>query len=1007
MTLELSTLFIAAVLYLLFLFLIAHATERRWLPSRLTRHPAVYVLSLGVYATTWSYYGSVGFAQSQGLNYLTIYLGVTLAFALAPVLLMPILRLTRTYQLTSVADLFAFRFNSQAAGVLVTLLMLAGVLPYVALQIRAVAESTAVLAGDSSSPLLVAFWFVVLVTVFTIIFGARHVSPREKHEGLVTAIAFESAMKLLALALVALVAVWMAFGGLGGMHDWLADNPEQLQALYQPALDGPWSSLLVLAFAAGFLLPRQFQMIFTENIQPRHLYIASWAFPLFLLALAILIPPILWAGTAMGATTPPDYYVLGLSLISGSPSLAILAYLGGISAASAMIVVTTLATSSMMLNHLVLPLTGPRPDRDLYDSLRWLRRVIMAAVIAAGFGFYLLLEPTTGLVGWGLISFLAMAQLLPGILGLLFWQRATAVGLIAGLLGGTTIWLFTVLLPPVTGTSAMAWLGFGSGTADGALGMDQSATFWSLSVNSLLFVAFSLLTRPDQQEREAAAACRELAPVLPSGDLTQRSPTQFSEQLSSVMGMSAAMEEVEKALRELGMSWEENRPNQLHALRTQIQRNLSGMMGPVLARMIVDERLQLDRESRTALAQNVRLIEDRLETSQTRLRGLAAELDSLRRYHRQIIENLPLGVCAVAQGGRLVRWNPAMEQLTGVPTAEVIGRQLEELSPPWGPLLTRFMDSTDSHLHKQPVDTGPRPRWYSLHKAKVAPPGRVRSGEDTILLVEDLTELQLLEQELTHSARLASIGRLAAGVAHEIGNPVTGISCLAQELREEHDPEGVRQYAADILQQADRINRIVQSLVRYAHGGHPERQGNQPVDLHETVAEALRLTMLSRRARQLRFENQVPVGHAALGDAQHLVQVFVNLLTNAVDASGDDGHITVSSRQHHGWLQASIRDNGCGISRDAMDCVLEPFYTTKPPGKGTGLGLPLAYNLIRNMGGDLEITSSAQGTRVILSLRAASPRLEAAVDQPAATNSARGGNRPSHEFEDHGTHTDR
>ncbi|MCC5857980.1 MAG: PAS domain-containing protein [Ectothiorhodospiraceae bacterium] len=968
MTLELGTLFSAAVLYLLLLFLIAHATERRWISTRLTRHPAVYVLSLGVYATTWSYYGSVGFAQTQGLNYLTIYLGVTLAFVLAPVLLMPILRLTNTYQLTSVADLFAFRFNSQRAGVLVTLLMLAGVLPYVALQIRAVAESTAVLAGDSSTPLGVAFWFTALVTVFTIMFGARHVSPREKHEGLVTAIAFESLMKLLALALVAVVAVWMAFGGLGGMHDWLRQHPEHLEALYRPALEGPWSSLLVLAFAAGFLLPRQFQMLFTENLQPRHLYTASWAFPLFLLTLALLIPPILWAGTAMGADTPADYHVLGLSLLSGSPALAILAYLGGISAASAMIVVTTLAMSSMMLNHLVLPLAGPRPDRDLYGSLRWLRRVIMAAVIAAGFGFYLLLEPTGGLVGWGLISFLAMAQLLPGILGLLFWQRATAAGFIAGLLAGGTVWLFTVLLPPVTGTSAMAWLGFTAG--HGTLAMDQSATFWSLSLNSLFFVVGSLMTRPDRQEREAAAACRELTPLLPAGNVTQRSPEQFVEQLNSTMGPAAARAEVEKALRELGLGWEETRPDRLHALRTQIQRNLSGMMGPVLARMIVDEQLQLDRENRTALAQNVRLIEDRLETSQTRLRGLAAELDRLRRYHRQIIENLPLGVCAVAQGGRLVRWNPAMAALTGIPGTDAIGRQLQELSPPWGPLLTAFIDSEDNHLPKQPVETGSRPRWYSLHKAKVAPPGRVRTGHDTILLVEDLTELQLLEHELTHSARLASIGRLAAGVAHEIGNPVTGVSCLAQELREETDPAIVRDHADDILQLAHRINSIVQSLVRYAHGGDPEQRGSRPVDLHEAVAEALRLTMLSRRARQLRFENRVPVGQTVLGDQQQLVQVFVNLITNAVDACGDDGLIAVTSRDQNGWLEVHVQDNGCGISSEFMDCVLDPFFTTKPPGKGTGLGLPLAYNMIRNMGGDLQLHSDPRGTRVTLTLRA-------------------------------------
>ena len=974
MTLDLAPLFVSALLYLLLLFVIAHATEQRWLPVRLTRHPAVYVLSLGVYATTWSYYGSVGFAKDQGLLYLTIYLGVTLAFVLAPVLLMPILRLTRTYQLTSVADLFAFRFNSQASGVLVTVLMIAGVLPYIALQIRAVTESTVVLTEHGSAPQVLAFWFVLLVTVFTIIFGARHASPREKHEGLVTAIAFESLMKLLALFIVAVVAVWQAFGGLRGMHDWLEDNPEVVTALYQPALEGPWASLLILAFAAGFLLPRQFQMIFTENMKPRHLLTASWAFPLFLLALTLLIPPILWAGMVLQPNTSPDYYVLGLSLLSGSPSLAVLAYLGGISAASAMIVVTTLAISSMVLNHLVLPLAGLQPHRDLYGALRWLRRVIIAVIITAGYGFYLIMEPTGGLVGWGLISFLAIVQLLPGVIAVLFWSRATAGGFIAGLLGGMMVWAFAVLLPPLSGSDAMTWMGLSPSDAAGTPEVYQTATFWSLSLNTFLLVLISLLSRPDPQEREAAAACRELAPLLPAGDLRARSPQQFVEQLSSVMGSRAALAEVRKATRDLGMDWDENRPNHLYGLRSQIQRNISGMMGPVLARMIVDERLRVDNESHTALTQNVRLIEERLETSRTRLRGLAAELDRLRRYHRQIIEDLPLGVCAVAQGGRLVRWNPAIVRLTGIPVTAVLGRRLEELPAPWGPLLNAFLAAETDNWHKQSLESEGRQRWYSLHKARVEEPGgrqrNDKSGE-TVLLLEDLTDVQRLERELAHSERLASIGRLAAGVAHEIGNPVTGITCLAQELRDQTDPDEVQAYADDILTQAQRINNIVQSLVRYAHGGERQIRQETAVDLHDTVAEAMRLTMLSRRARHLRFENLVPVSHQVLGEPQQLLQVFVNLLTNGADACDENGRIQVRSSATMDWLDVEVIDNGSGIPNEAMDRILEPFYTTKPPGQGTGLGLPLVYNIVRDCGGDLRIASDLQGTTVHVRLRRA------------------------------------
>lgn len=983
MTLDLGVISAAVVGYLLLLFLIAYVTDRQWLPAWLTRNPVVYVLSLGVYATTWSYYGSVGFAQDQGLNFLTIYLGVTLAFVLTPVLLMPILRLTRTYQLTSVADLFAFRFNSQWAGVLVTLLMLAGVLPYIALQIRAVAESTQVLTPESS-PDVLAFWFMVLVTVFTIIFGARHVSPREHHDGLVAAIAFESLMKLVALLLVAGVGVWQAFGGIGGMQAWLADNPEQLEALYAPAREGPFTSLLVLAFAAAFLLPRQFHMLFAENQNPRDLNLASWAFPLFLLALTLVIPPILWAAIVLQPGTPADYHVLGLSLASGSPSLALLAYLGGISAASAMIVVSTLAISAMTLNHLVLPLAGPQPHRDLYGALRWARRVVMVAVIAAGYGFYLILEPTSGLVGWGLISFLAMAQLLPGIIGLLFWPRATSHGFIAGLIGGACVWVFTVLLPPVTGDSTMLWMGLPAPDGEQPA-VYQSATFWSLCINSVLFVAVSLLSRPDEREREAAAVCRDLNPTLPVGELRARSPQQFVKRLASVMGKTAARKEVEKAVRERGLHWDETRPSHLHGLRAQIERNISGMMGPVLARMIVDEQLQMDTRSRTALAQNVRVIEDRLETSRTRLRGLAAELDRLRRYHRQIIEDLPLGVCAVAHGGRLVRWNPAITELTHIPMSDVIGRRLDELPAPWGPLLASFLNSDASHWHRQEIQTNDHARWYSLHKAAIDDPSNSNRGADTVLLVEDLTEVSVLEQELAHSERLASIGRLAAGVAHEIGNPVTGISCLAQELRdEETDDERTSAIAEEVLNQAQRINNIVQSLVRYAHGGVGSQRPPEPVDLRQTVEEAMRLTTLSRRARFVRFDNDVPEGVTISGDPQQLVQVFVNLFSNAADACADheeEGAIRIDLEHHgDGWLNIHVRDNGSGIPDDVLGHVLEPFVTTKRPGYGTGLGLPLVYNIVREHGGEVLVDSDTTGTCITLRLR---PVIPLAGPQPA------------------------
>ncbi|MFP4243855.1 MAG: histidine kinase, partial [Ectothiorhodospira sp.] len=248
---EIGVLYAAGVAYLGLLFFIAHATERGWLPAALVRHPLVYVLSLGVYATTWTYYGSVGFAQAEGYTFLTIYLGLTLAFLLAPFLLAPVLRLVRDYQLTSLADLFAFRYRSQLTGVLVTLFMLMGVLPYIALQIKAVTDSVSVLTREAP-PNLLALGFCATLGLFAILFGARHITPREKHEGLVVAIAFESAVKLGALLLVGGFALFQVFGGFGGLGDWLAAHPQALNTLNDPVSEGPWTSLMLLAFAAAF-----------------------------------------------------------------------------------------------------------------------------------------------------------------------------------------------------------------------------------------------------------------------------------------------------------------------------------------------------------------------------------------------------------------------------------------------------------------------------------------------------------------------------------------------------------------------------------------------------------------------------------------------------------------------------------------------------------------------------------------------------------------------------------
>lgn len=974
MTYDLEILFGASLFYLLLLFFVAYVTDSGLVPDQWTDNAPVYVLSLGVYATSWTYYGSVGFAESEGYQFLTIYMGLTIAFILSPVLLQPLLRLTREYQLTSLADLLAFRYRSQLGGVLVTLFMLLGSLPYIALQIRAVTSSIQVLTHDEI-PQVLALGFCGMLTLFSILFGARHITPREKHRGLVAAIAFESLVKIIAMLMVGYFAIFGVFSGPDSLNEYLASHPEALKKLYEPVREGPWATLLFLSFCAAFLLPRQFHMTFTENLSMRSLATASWAFPLFLLLLNLSIPPILWAGDYLQLGMDPDYYVLGITLSEGPPWLPIMAFIGGVSAASAMVIVSTLALSSMCLNHLLLPASYPDPRVDLYRWLLWGRRLLIGLIIFAGYIFYEVLEHNQGLVQLGLISFVAVAQFLPGIIGLLYWRRATREGFIAGLLGGIAVWIITLLLPLLE-KSGFINTGIDLAAMQDTAGMDQwqFSTFWSLACNGLLFAIISLLTRQSPEEEETAFACRsEVAIMAPmSGTLMAGSPTQFAEGLAVMLGREAAEMEVDQALADLQLDRNETRPRELKRLRQRIERNLSGLLGPAMAHMIINQQLKVDADAKTALADSIRHMEERMEQSRSKLKGLTADLDALRRYHRQILLDLPLGVCAVDPDHTVVTWNLALELMSGVRSNEATGRKLSSLPPPWGELLAGFALAQDEHIHHMEVPINNRPHWFNLHKAAILDPDlpRYQTGPRSglVLLVEDLTDLETLEAELAHSDRLASIGKLAAGVAHEIGNPVSGIASLAQNLLEERDEATTQESIEAILQQTRRISSIVQSLMSYSRSGRVGLDFEH-FRLTDIIDEAIQLVGLTRAGKHVSFSNSCPDDLTINGDRQRLAQVMVNLLTNACDASKPGDQVEIFAFASNSQIQIEVMDQGEGISDQVRDEIFEPFFTTKEAGKGTGLGLPMVAKIIDEHDGSIEIDSAPGiGTRVIIQL---------------------------------------
>ena len=634
----------------------------------------------------------------------------------------------------------------------------------------------------------------------------------------------------------------------------------------------------------------------------------------------------------------------------------------------------------MCVNHLILPASFPDPTVNLYRWLLWGRRIVIALLVMAGYGFYRMLEHNQGLVELGLISFVAVAQLVPGVAGLLYWSRANRYGFLAGLGGGGLVWLVTLVAPLLeasgqlnTGFSLAPWLSY--------TGQDKwtFVTFWSLAVNGVLFTVVSLVTPQNPEEEEAASACTLETFTPRFGVLLAGSPDEFAEQLAPLVGGEMANKEVAQALQDLGMERDEIRPPQLRQLRDRIERNLSGLMGPELARMVVNQQLRMDSKSQTVFADTIRMVEERLEDSRTRLRGLAAELDSLRRYHRQVLQELPVGVCAVGPGGEILIWNDAMASISGVSPIDAQGIRVNALPAPWDTVFAESLQAREHEVNKMHIRVAGRARWLSLHRAvledipnvyDLGPALRAQTG--SVVLVEDMTDTRVLEAELAHSERLASIGRLAAGVAHEIGNPVTGIACLAQNLRDENSDPEIRESVTQILEQTQRINAIVRSLVGFSHSGQRGEEGLSEFPLHACMEEAIRLVKLSDSGKQVTYRNLCNPGHALHGDRQRLMQVFVNVLTNACQASRPDSTVDVFSEAVDGWIDIKVRDCGCGIDPDELERGFEPFFTTKDPGEGTGLGLALSYRIVQDHGGHISV-DSIRDKGTVVCIRLANP----------------------------------
>ncbi|MCZ2438592.1 MAG: sodium:solute symporter, partial [Burkholderiales bacterium] len=641
---------VTALLYVALLFAVAFFGDRRARSGRLgwLQSPVVYTLSISVYCTSWTFYGAVGSAARSGLEFVTIYLGPTIAFIGWWVLLRKIVRIAHAQGITSIADMVSSRYGkSTSLAALVTLIAVVSITPYIALQLKAVATSFQVISDSGPDTLSgmhgpgaeyqIGFWIAVGMAVFTILFGTRNVDAKERHHGVVAAIALEAVVKLFALLAVGLLVVFGLAGGVGPVFEQATPQMLHAQEVFGPR----WVAVTFLSAGAVICLPRQFQVTVVENVDEAHLRTAAWMFPLYLFLLSLFVLPIAIAGlNYLPAGANPDMFVLTLPIWASRHDIALLAFLGGFSAATSMVIVACIALSTMISNHIVMPLAmrlrwvSQSASGEIRRLLLVSRRVSICVMLALGFAYFRLSGNSDALASIGLIAFCGAAQVLPSLIGGLFWRQATAAGAFAGLLAGALLWAYTLFLPSFGADLVMSRELLEHGPMGiellrpqalfGLQGLDPllHAMFWSLSVNTLLFVLVSLLREPRPLERLQSALFVDVfrTPAEATAGLLRRSAAtrDLSELAQRILGVDQAQRLFRRAARQQGRGREA--PIADDAFITQLERTLAGSVGGASAHAMISQVVTGETISLDALVR------------------IADETQRIREYSRQLEE---------------------------------------------------------------------------------------------------------------------------------------------------------------------------------------------------------------------------------------------------------------------------------------------------------------------------------------------------------------------------------
>ncbi|HYD98798.1 MAG TPA: PAS domain-containing hybrid sensor histidine kinase/response regulator [Alphaproteobacteria bacterium] len=957
------------------------------------RSPVLYALTIGVYCTSWTFFGSVGRAAGAGFDFLSIYVGPILVLMLGWPLLVKMVRIAKGQNIVSIADFIAARYGkSQAVAALVTVIAVVGIVPYIALQLKAVTTSYQVLtelpAGSADAPFWrdTSYWVSVAMAVFAILFGVRHIHASEHHRGLMLAIAFESIVKLLAFLAVGVFVTYGLFDGFGDLWRRAAAEPTVSGVLaFDATRPNFWATAFVAAFAI-LCLPRQFHVAVVENRDPADIKTAAWMFPLYLVVINLFVMPLALAGLLIfgNQQVDADTFVVTLPLAHGRADLALVAFVGGLSAGTSMVIVAAVALSTMVCNDVVMPLLlrigwlRLAERGDLSGLVLGIRRGAIGVVLLLAYAYHRTIAEAYPLAAIGMLSFVAAAQFAPAMLIGLFWRGGSRAGALAGLAAGFAVWVYTLLLPSFVpaGVVDPAFLAAGPfGLAElrpqallGWAGFDPvtHAVLWSLSLNVAAYVAVSLLSRQSQVERVQANAFVSAAGPAGSNSQPVRSLTTIAD-LAGLASRFVGYERTQAAFRAYAARRKVSLGNleavfathaDLDALRFT-ERLLAGAIGAASARVVMATSLEGGALSRDAAM------------------AMLDEASEAIKFNRELLqatlENVSQGICVFDANFRVATWNRRFLELNalpdelvrvGTPLAElvrfnaargeyVVGGEIETL-------LSRSRDGqprVDVYERRRPdgtvleVQTNPMPdggfvaTFTDVTERNRAAAALREANEGLERRVEERTrELQRAKGE-AERANLSKT-RFLAAASHDLLQPLNAARLFTSALAEKKHHALVDKVDASLRSVEHLLGALLDVSKLDAGAVKPER-GVFPLDELLSTLEVEFAALAREQGLTLR------VVHAKAmvdSDPRMLRRILQNFLANAIRYT-DSGRVLLGCRRSGRHLRIEVWDTGAGIPEDKQSAIFQEFH--RLPGndrgreKGLGLGLAIVDRIAR------------------------------------------------------------